>query len=97
MATYLPSSPAWLAFAQAAKSASRRGERLRIVEAAGLRIDLTAQAQSEALDSAAQGLLAQQNFHAARAPLYDGGEANWTARRRSEEHTSESQSLMPNS
>jgi len=81
MATYLPSSPAWLAFAYAAQGASRSGERLRIIEAAGLRIDLTAQAQSDTLDSAAQDLLAQQNFDAMRAQLYDGGEANWTERR----------------
>ncbi|MDM9560575.1 glucose-6-phosphate isomerase [Bordetella petrii] len=81
MPTSLPFSPAWLAFAQAAQNASRRGDRLRIIEAAGLRIDLTAQAQSEQLDQAAQALLVQQNFDAARAHLYDGGEANWTERR----------------
>ncbi|OZI17173.1 glucose-6-phosphate isomerase [Bordetella genomosp. 7] len=81
MPTTLPTSPAWLAFAQAAQTASRNGERLHIIEAAGLRVDLTAQAQSEALDRAAQDLLAQQNFDAARAQLYDGGEANWTERR----------------
>lgn len=77
----LPFSPAWLAFAQAAQHASRKGDRLRIIEAAGLRIDLTAQAQSSALDTAAQALLDQQGFAPARAALYNGQDANWTERR----------------
>lgn len=79
MSASLPFSPAWLAFAKAAQSASRKGDRLRIIEAAGLRIDLTAQAQSDALDSAAQALLDQQGFDAARDALFNGQEAaNWT-------------------
>ncbi|PAX93199.1 glucose-6-phosphate isomerase, partial [Bordetella pertussis] len=54
MPTPLPSSSAWLAFADAARHSSRRGARLRVIEAAGLRVDLTAQAHSDDLDSAAE-------------------------------------------
>lgn len=81
MSVSLPSSPAWLAFAEAAKNASRKGDRLRIIEAAGLRIDLTAQAQSSPLDAAGEALLAQQGFTGARATLYGGENANWTEQR----------------
>lgn len=81
MPTPLPSSSAWLAFADAARHSSRRGARLRVIEAAGLRVDLTAQAHSDDLDSAAEDLLAQQDFDNARAQLFDGGPANWTEHR----------------
>ncbi|MGE8657810.1 MAG: glucose-6-phosphate isomerase [Achromobacter sp.] len=77
----LPNSPAWRAFAAAAATASLRGEQLRLINAPGLRLDLSAQAHSPALQEAAAALLAQQGFEAARARLFDGGEANWTERR----------------
>ncbi|KCV22284.1 glucose-6-phosphate isomerase [Bordetella pertussis H934] len=54
---------------------------MRVIEAAGLRVDLTAQAHSDDLDSAAEDLLAQQDFDNARAQLFDGGPANWTEHR----------------
>ena len=53
------------------RSASRRGERLRVIDAPGLRLDLSAQAQSPELELAAAALLQQQDFEA-RARLFDG-------------------------
>ena len=57
----LPNSPAWKQFTAAAHDASRRGEQLRIINAPGLRLDLSAQAQSPALAQASDALLAQQD------------------------------------
>lgn len=65
----LPNSPAWRRFAAAAKSADLRGEQLRLINAPGLRLDLSAQAYSPALQEAAAALLAQQGFDAARAAV----------------------------
>lgn len=81
MAASLPSSPAWQAFAEAVRGASRRGERLRLIEAGGLHVDLTTQAQSPELDRAGAALLTQQGFEAARAGLFEGKEVNWTEHR----------------
>ena len=77
----LPNSPAWKQFTAAAHDASRRGEQLRIINAPGLRLDLSAQAQSPALAQASDALLAQQGFEDARTRLFDGGNANWTEQR----------------
>ena len=77
----LLNSPAWNRFATAARNADRRGEQLRLINAPGLRLDLTAQAHSPALQEAAAALLEQQGFEAARAQLFDGGDANWTEQR----------------
>ncbi|CAB3873315.1 glucose-6-phosphate isomerase [Achromobacter sp. SIMBA_011] len=77
----LLNSPAWTRFATAARNADRRGEQLRLINAPGLRLDLTAQAHSPALHEAAAALLEQQGFEAARARLFDGGNANWTEQR----------------
>lgn len=77
----LSDSPAWRQFAAAAKIAPLRGEQLRLIQAPGLRLDLSAQAHSPALQEAAAALLAQQGFDAARARLFDGGHANWTEQR----------------
>ncbi|CUJ01393.1 MULTISPECIES: glucose-6-phosphate isomerase [Achromobacter] len=77
----LLNSPAWNRFATAARNADRRGEQLRLINAPGLRLDLTAQAHSPALQEAAAALLEQQGFEAARAQLFDGGNANWTEQR----------------
>ncbi|WMD20108.1 glucose-6-phosphate isomerase [Achromobacter seleniivolatilans] len=74
----LTNSPAWQPFAAAASAASLRGEQLRLVNAPGLRLDLSAQAHSPALQDASAALLTQQGFDAARAQLFDGGNANWT-------------------
>ncbi len=77
----LPSSPAWQPFLDAARAAPKGGEPVRIIQAPGLRLDLSAQAHSPVLHSAALALLAQQQFEAARAQLFDGGNANWTENR----------------
>ncbi|WP_368931073.1 glucose-6-phosphate isomerase [Achromobacter xylosoxidans] len=77
----LSNSPAWRGFAAAAKATSLDGSKLRLIDAPGLRLDLSAQAHSPALQDAAKALLEQQGFEAARARLFDGGDANWTERR----------------
>ncbi|MDF3939662.1 glucose-6-phosphate isomerase, partial [Achromobacter denitrificans] len=77
----LSNSPAWQQFIAATRSAPKRGEQLRLISAPGLRLDLSAQADSPALREAEEALLAQQGFDAARARLFDGGTANWTEER----------------
>ncbi|PNM92261.1 glucose-6-phosphate isomerase [Achromobacter xylosoxidans] len=77
----LSNSPAWRGFATAAKATSLDGSKLRLIDAPGLRLDLSAQAHSPALQDAAKALLEQQGFEAARARLFDGGDANWTEHR----------------
>jgi len=77
----LSNSPAWQQFTAAAKHANLDGEHLRLINAPGLRLDLSAQAHSPELAQAAQSLLTQQGFEAARAQLFDGGNANWTEQR----------------
>jgi len=77
MTAALPSSPAWRAFADAARAAAPGGT-LRILDAGGLQVDLTAQRQSPALEQAGAALLAQQGFEAARAGLFAGDHINWT-------------------
>ena len=74
----LSNSPAWQQFIAATHAASRDGQKLRLINAPGLRLDLSAQAQSPDLLAASQALLAEQNFEAWRARLFDGGQANWT-------------------
>ncbi|AHV93835.1 phosphoglucose isomerase family protein [Bordetella holmesii ATCC 51541] len=61
--------------------ASHRGDHLRVLEAAGLSVDLTAQAYSASLDAAALALCEQQGLTRAIQQLFDGGEANWTEHR----------------
>lgn len=77
----LPFTSAWQEFSAAARTASRQGEHLRIIQAPGLRLDLTAQAHSEILQKAARNLFDQQGFALARAQLFDGGNVNWTENR----------------
>ncbi|WP_438800839.1 glucose-6-phosphate isomerase [Achromobacter pestifer] len=77
----LSNSPAWQQFIAATLAAPRRGEQLRVLNAPGLRLDLSAQAYSPDLQKAEAALLEQQGFDAARACLFDGGNANWTEQR----------------
>lgn len=81
MTASLSSSPAWQAFADAVHGASHRGDHLRVIEAAGLSVDLTAQAYSPGLEQASLTLCAQQGLTQAIHRLFDGGEANWTEHR----------------
>ncbi|PTN48406.1 glucose-6-phosphate isomerase, partial [Achromobacter xylosoxidans] len=54
---------------------------MRVLNAPGLRLDLSAQAYSPDLQKAEAALLEQQGFDAARSCLFDGGNANWTEQR----------------
>ncbi|MGB3820144.1 MAG: glucose-6-phosphate isomerase, partial [Achromobacter pulmonis] len=53
----LAASPEWQAFSQAARGAALDAGALKVIEAAGLCVDLTMQRQSAPLDAAAQALL----------------------------------------
>ena len=76
----LPNSPAWKQFTAAAHDASRRGEQLRIINAPGLRLDLSAKRNRRA--GASLGRIAgAAGFEDARTRLFDGGNANWTEQR----------------
>jgi len=77
----LSASPGWQAFAQAVQAARIRSDHLRLIEAAGLRVDLSAQYHSPELARSAGVLLAQQGFEAARRNLFEGGPVNWTEQR----------------
>jgi glucose-6-phosphate isomerase len=81
MSSALPSSPAWQRFAQAARDAALNGENLRLIDAAGLQVDLTTQRHNAELDQAGAALLAQQGFDKLRAGLFDGAPINWTEHR----------------
>ena len=48
----LANSPEWVAFAQAAQNAELDASALKVIEAAGLCVDLTMQRQSASLDGA---------------------------------------------
>lgn len=69
----LAGSPEWLAFAQAASDAPLDAAALKVIEAAGLCVDLTMQRQSAALDAAAVALLRARGLDAARQALFAGG------------------------
>ena len=77
----LPSSPAWQQFAAAVRGARLEGEPLRIIDAAGLQVDLTTQRHGAELDQAGAALLAQQGFEKTRAGLFSGEPINWTEHR----------------
>ncbi|GAA4333712.1 glucose-6-phosphate isomerase [Pigmentiphaga soli] len=77
----LAECPEWRAFLQAAKAADRGAQVLRVVEAAGLHLDLSAQAWSEDLRQAGEALLAARGFDDARRTLLEGGIANVTEHR----------------
>ncbi len=74
----LADSPEWRGFAQAAQSAALDAGALKVIEAAGLCVDLTMQRQSPALDAAAQSLLQARGLSEARRALFAGEPVNWT-------------------
>ncbi|MBO9328862.1 glucose-6-phosphate isomerase [Achromobacter pulmonis] len=74
----LADSPEWRGFAQAAQSAALDAGALKVIEAAGLCVDLTMQRQSPALDAAAQSLLQARGLAEARRALFAGEPVNWT-------------------
>jgi len=77
----LSKTPAWLDFVQAASSSPITLDALRIVHAAELDVDLSAQRHSVALTKACAALLEQQGFETARNMLFEGGNSNWTENR----------------
>ena len=77
----LSNSSAWIDFAQAAKSSPITPDKLRIIRAADLDVDLSTQRHSEELSQAFAALLEQQQFEFARKQLFEGGEINWTEHR----------------
>ncbi len=74
----LAQTASWQAFVQAAQGADRTAPALQVLDAAGLKLDLSAQAQSPALTAAGSALLADRGFGAARSALLEGGLANCT-------------------
>jgi len=77
----LSQSSVWKDYVHAVKHADRHAKRLRLIEAASLHIDLSAQAWSPELAHAGNALLAWQEFEAARQQLFEGGAVNWTEQR----------------
>lgn len=70
--------PEWQDFAHAAQAAKIGVNSLRILEAAGLKIDVSAQPHSEELDGACKRLLEARSFERARAALFNGEVVNPT-------------------
>ena len=77
----LQSNPAWRAFADAVRLAHADPEQLRLIEAAQLTVDLSAQRDSQAMRHAAAELLRSSGFEQAREALFDGGIVNQSERR----------------
>ncbi|KRA02527.1 MAG: glucose-6-phosphate isomerase [Achromobacter sp.] len=77
----LANSPEWVAFAQAAQNAELDASALKVIEAAGLCVDLTMQRQSASLDGAGQALLQARGLDEARRALFAGEPVNWTENR----------------
>nr|WP_257215222.1 glucose-6-phosphate isomerase [Pollutimonas harenae] len=73
--------PEWAAFKDAASQSSIDVSKLRIIQAAGLSLDLSGQRHSPVLSEAAQALLAARNFTQMRERLLTGGIANPTEER----------------
>lgn len=71
-------TPAWKQYVAAVEQTPLTGETLTLIEAGGLTLDLSTQRQSAAMQSAADALLDQQGFEAARQDLFAGKPINWT-------------------
>jgi len=83
-----PSSPAplaelpeWASFVDATKRADAQAKTLRVLEAAGIKIDVSAQPLSEELDVASRNLLEARGFEQARSALFNGDVVNPTEER----------------
>lgn len=74
-------SAPWQAFIKAGQAASIRPERLNVLEAAGLSIDLTGQVSSPELTEARQALLKERGFDLWRDKLLSGQPVNNTEER----------------
>lgn len=71
----------WETFTQAVKSSPLQKNALRLVNAAGLTIDLSAQRYSEALQTAIEQLLEERDFTQQRQALFHGEICNTTENR----------------
>jgi len=74
-------TPEWLAFAKAARAADSRASQVRVLDAAGLKVDVSAQRMSPELDAAAKVLLDKRGFDEARKALFAGDKVNNTEER----------------
>lgn len=77
----LQSNGAWQAFTQAVQGAQADPEKVRLIEAGQLTVDLSAQRDSAQLRKASEALLKQAGFVQARSRLFDGGIANQSENR----------------
>lgn len=77
----LSDMPEWTAFEQAATRSPIHAQTVRIINAAGIDVDLSGQASSPALVEATEALLAARGFPQMREQLFSGGIANLTERR----------------
>lgn len=74
----LSQMPEWLAYAKAVQSASFCADELRLIEAADLTLDLSAQITSPAMRAAGNELLNSRGFEQARVALLAGEHVNPT-------------------
>lgn len=72
----LTTLPAWQAFTQAVELAKPASATPRIIEAAGLRLDLSAQRYSTAMQDAIEALLTARHFTQQRQGLFEGAISN---------------------
>ncbi|WP_084493535.1 glucose-6-phosphate isomerase [Brackiella oedipodis] len=79
--TPLDKMPEWAQFTQATQQANVKSDHLRILNAAGLSIDLSTQRHSQELDQAGETLLQARNFTQARQALFNGTKINTTENR----------------
>src|SRR3546814_2347876 len=73
--------PEWAAFEKAASSSSIHVHSLRVLNAAGIDLDISGQSSSHELTQAGEALLAARNFSQLRERLLSGGIANSTEER----------------
>jgi len=73
--------PEWQAFTAAAKAASVHANDLRVLDAAGISLDITGQVSSGELDAAAEALLEARRFDELRGQLLAGEISNVTENR----------------
>lgn len=70
--------PEWAAFVDAAKQADKTAHDARILDAAGIKVDVSAQPFSARLDDAGHNLLRARDFEVARNDLFEGRQVNAT-------------------
>ncbi len=73
--------PEWQAFTNAVNNTTLDSQQLRVFEAAGISIDLSAQRHSNSIATATENLLTARNFYAQREQLFMGQCVNSTENR----------------